>query len=160
MPKRSETKTQRRKRPTEELQTWVKDEPDIDEEMEEDQEAVVETTTEVIVKVRRVRPEESNHDVLERQRVERRVEVFKWPQKGGEAAEAVAENTPAIKEETPVSTTKPEEQIGTAPSEEPITAREGEMQVDQEQVVGAVEDQPSAEESKNEEAPMVLDVSA
>jgi F-box/leucine-rich repeat protein 10/11 len=92
LPKKSETKIHRRKRPAltngegGELQPWLKDAVDLDDEMDLDpegahDEAVVETTTEVIVKVRRVQQDPSK-EVLERQRVERRVEVYKWSDVG------------------------------------------------------------------------------
>lgn len=42
-------------------------------------EVSVETTTDVIMKIRRV--QSSTGDIIERQRVERKLEVFKWPRK-------------------------------------------------------------------------------
>ncbi|KAF8526841.1 jumonji protein [Hysterangium stoloniferum] len=100
LPKKSETKVRRRRRPTatngegEELQPWLKDAIDLDDEMDQSpehahDEAVVETTTEIIVKVRRVQQDTSG-EVLERQRVERRVEVYKWPNSGQNLEEVVS----------------------------------------------------------------------
>lgn len=102
-PKKSEKRVERRPRPPvakvstdeAELGRWVKDTTDADDEMDQDQEnrpddeAVVETVTEVVVKVRR--KYDAKEEVLERQRIERKVEVYKWPGKdssvvGSEAA--------------------------------------------------------------------------
>ncbi|KIJ30335.1 hypothetical protein M422DRAFT_268201, partial [Sphaerobolus stellatus SS14] len=85
LPRKEERRVQRRKRPTE-LGGWVDDHAGAGADgngQGHAEDAVVETTTEVIVKLRRVKAADSNGEVLERQRVERRVEVFKWSESLG-----------------------------------------------------------------------------
>lgn len=98
LPKKCEKRVERRKRPAAkatgvaELGKWVGDGADAEDDMNQDQErgpddeAVVETITEVVVKVRRTRPNDAKGEVLERQRVERKVEVYKWPEKNDSIA--------------------------------------------------------------------------
>ena len=91
LPKKCEKRVERRARPPAvitALGTWVRDSMDADDEMDQDQgkrpddEAVVETMTEVVIKVRR--KYDAKQEMLERQRVERKVEVYKWPEKDGD----------------------------------------------------------------------------
>jgi len=80
LPKRLETVTARRKRPYDDLQAWMND-ATVDSDDLDTEEAIVDISTEVIIKVRKVRQGNSKEDILERQRVERRVEVYRWPER-------------------------------------------------------------------------------
>lgn len=80
LPKRLETVTARRKRPYDNLQAWMNDAAVNSDDLDTE-EAIIDISTEVIIKVRKVRQGNSKEDILERQRVERRVEVYRWPER-------------------------------------------------------------------------------
>jgi hypothetical protein len=122
LPRKCEKRVERRRRPAlkastgiAELGNWVMDSVDADDEMDQtedqaehpDDEAVVESTTDVVVKVRRIRLDDAKEEVLERQRVERNVKVYRWSAKDDNTAEGeITETKYVVDEDKPITSRK------------------------------------------------------
>ena len=159
LPKKSTTCVEHRRRPAAEtsetdLGKWLQDPTEADDEMEPDErqpddEAVVKVTTEVVIKVRRLRSDDPKEEGLERQRVERKVEVFKWPEKSHNIVE-VAENDQmplAVDQETALTAEKELAEGNIGGPTESVTTAQGDSSGE-------------SERAKVEPAFMIVDVQA
>ncbi|KAF8484388.1 hypothetical protein JB92DRAFT_3028837 [Gautieria morchelliformis] len=186
LPRKCEKRVERRRRPAPkastgmaELGSWVRDSVDADDEMDQtedkaehpDDEAVVESTTDVVVKVRRIWLDDAKEEALERQRVERNVKVYRWSAKDNNIAEVeITEPKHVVDEDKSITSQKQvegdgitngtggRERKGTGEKEnEPENDR---LTVSEGKEAGETKAENIDEEAKTEDTPIVVDVQA